>query len=148
METDRIRMDTDSDISDNHIFVSFQFPSLRIETDRIRTDTNSDISDIFGYPFSCFLTVSIPREDEGDVLDRGFPQPPLRIFMGKPWAVWLPRWLSTSVKASECSCCFATTLIFYFYSSTYIIQHTCLYVIIYQIWTWLIMIGWSMKCCC
>ena len=91
METDRIRMDTDSDISDNHIFVSFQFPSLRIETDRIRTDTNSDISDIFGYPFSCFLTVSIPREDEGDVLDRGFPQPPLRIFMGKPWAVWLPR---------------------------------------------------------
>ena len=53
---DRIRTDTDSDISDNHICVSFQFPSLRMETDRIRTDTNSNISDIFEYPFSYFLT--------------------------------------------------------------------------------------------
>ena len=31
-----------------------------METDQIRTDTNSDISNIFGYPFFCFLTVSIP----------------------------------------------------------------------------------------
>jgi len=51
MEMDRIRTDTDSDISDNHICVSFQFPSLRMEMDRIRMDTNSDISDIFGYLF-------------------------------------------------------------------------------------------------
>ena len=63
MEADRIRTDTDSDISDNHICVSFRFPSLRMETDRICTDMNSDISDIFGYPFSCFLTVSIPIQD-------------------------------------------------------------------------------------
>ena len=41
METDRIRTDTDSDISYNRISVSFPFPSLRMETDRIRTDTNS-----------------------------------------------------------------------------------------------------------
>ena len=61
METDRIRTDTDSDISDNHICVSFQFPSLRMETDQIRTDANSDISDIFRYLFFCFLTVSIPN---------------------------------------------------------------------------------------
>ena len=60
METHRIRTNTDSDISDNHICVSFQFPSLKIETDRIRTDTNSNISNIFEYPFSFFLTVSIP----------------------------------------------------------------------------------------
>ena len=60
METDQIRTDTDSDISDNHICVSFQFPSLRMKTDQICTDTNSDISDILGYPFSCLLTVSIP----------------------------------------------------------------------------------------
>ena len=45
METDGISMDTDLDISDNRISVSFQFPSLRMETDRIRTDTDSDISD-------------------------------------------------------------------------------------------------------
>ena len=45
MGKNRIRMDTDSDISDNHICVFFQFPSLRMETDRIRTDTDSDISD-------------------------------------------------------------------------------------------------------
>ena len=51
MEMDRIRTDTDSDISNSHICVSFQFPSLRMEMDRIRTDTNSDISDIFGYLF-------------------------------------------------------------------------------------------------
>ena len=38
METDRICTDTNSDILDNCIFVSFQFPSLRMETDRIRTD--------------------------------------------------------------------------------------------------------------
>ena len=59
METNRIRTDTDSDISDNHICVFFQFPSFRMETDRIRTDTNSDILNIFGYLFFCFLTVSI-----------------------------------------------------------------------------------------
>ena len=68
METDQIRTDTDSDISNNHIYVSFQFPSLRMETDRIRTDTNSDISDIFGYPFSYFLTVSIPTTVTAKVL--------------------------------------------------------------------------------
>jgi hypothetical protein len=60
METDQIRTDTDSDISNNHICVFFQFPSLGMETDRIHTDTNSDISDIFEYLFFCFLTVSIP----------------------------------------------------------------------------------------
>ena len=59
MGKNQIRMDTDSDISDNHICVFFQFPSLRMETDRIRTDTNSDISDIFEYLFFCLLTVFI-----------------------------------------------------------------------------------------
>ena len=59
METDRIRMDMDSDISNNHICVSFQFPSLRMKTDRIRIDTDSNISNIFEYSFFCFLTVSI-----------------------------------------------------------------------------------------
>jgi len=57
----RIRFtDTDSNMSDNHICISFRFPSFKMETDQIRTDTNSDISDILGYPFSCLLTVSIP----------------------------------------------------------------------------------------
>ena len=45
METDRIRMDTDSDIPDNSISVFFQFSSLRMEMVRIRTDTNLDILD-------------------------------------------------------------------------------------------------------
>ena len=60
METDQIRTDTDSNISDNHICISFQFPSFKMETDQIRTYTNSDISNIFGYPIFYFLTVFIP----------------------------------------------------------------------------------------
>ena len=60
MEMDRICTDTNSDISDNYIYIFFQFPSLRIETDRIRTDTDSNISDIFEYPFFYFLTVFVP----------------------------------------------------------------------------------------
>jgi len=51
MKTDRIRTDTDSDISDNYICIFFQFPSLRMKTDQIRTDTNSNISNIFEYLF-------------------------------------------------------------------------------------------------
>ena len=61
METDQIRTDTDSNISDNHICISFRFPSFKMETDQIRTDTNSDISNIFGYPFFPSLVVE-PRD--------------------------------------------------------------------------------------
>jgi hypothetical protein len=46
MEPDRIRMETDSDISDIRLPVSFQFPSPRMEVDRIRMETDSDISNI------------------------------------------------------------------------------------------------------
>jgi len=50
-------MQADSDISDIHIPISFQFPSIpRMEIDRIRMEMDSDISDIY---FFCFLTVSI-----------------------------------------------------------------------------------------
>ena len=71
METDRIRMKTDSDISEICFLISFQFPSLRIETDRIRTDTNSNISNIFEYLF--FFTVSIHRIGS-EIAVRIFPE--------------------------------------------------------------------------
>ena len=57
MKTDLIRTNTDSDISDNHICVSFQFLFFGMEMDRIRRNTNSDISNILEYPFSYFLNV-------------------------------------------------------------------------------------------
>jgi len=53
METDRIRMKMDSDISDIYFFgFFFQFPFPKTETDQIRMETDSDILDIH---FSVFL---------------------------------------------------------------------------------------------
>ena len=39
METDGIGMEIDLDILDIHLYVSFSFPSSRMEVDRIRANT-------------------------------------------------------------------------------------------------------------
>jgi len=54
METDRIGMETDSDI---RFSVSFQFPSPRMETARKHMETDSDISDIHFYVFLMFSSL-------------------------------------------------------------------------------------------
>jgi len=51
METDQIRMVTDSNILNICFSVFFHFPLSMIKTDRIRMKTYSDISDIY---FSVF----------------------------------------------------------------------------------------------
>jgi hypothetical protein len=52
MEPDRIRIGTDSDISDICLLVSFQFPSPRMEMDWIHMETDSNN---LGYSFSYFF---------------------------------------------------------------------------------------------
>jgi len=61
METDRIYMETDSDISCIHLSVSFSY-------DGNRSDTHGNGFRYLGYPFSCFLTVSIPQTAEYSIL--------------------------------------------------------------------------------
>ena len=67
METDRIRMETDSNILDIRFLVSFLFPPPRMETDLIRMEADSDISDIHFPVFLLFPSlgliycISVPR---------------------------------------------------------------------------------------
>ena len=55
MKTDWIRIETDLDILNIYFFVSFQFPSPRMETDRICIEIDSDILNI-RFPISSPFT--------------------------------------------------------------------------------------------